>query len=311
MSTDTDYAYLAKLHQLISQTFDKDDLHTLCFTLGLDYEELPGERKSTKVRELLQAVVKTGRLPELLNVVQQRRPHLAWPPIPDDFQAGLFSDSEMDWPEPPAQQPRSRGSFWLLLVMLIVIGLFIVYQIVLNLTPLGESPLSKIEASLTSTPTSSPEPTETLSPTPLLEEETTEEVVATILPTDLPTPTLLPATPTETATSRAIPAATPAQRCTLVTVEILPEGVDGKQARFSWSPLQNADYYKLYVIGNRADNPNAILKDGEVIDQTQFVIPDSGFVNTFFELDTDYRYTLQAFTAPSTLICESEGTFRR
>lgn len=44
---------LPELRQLLDEHFSAEELHTLCFDLGLDYETLPGAGKGAKVREMV------------------------------------------------------------------------------------------------------------------------------------------------------------------------------------------------------------------------------------------------------------------
>jgi hypothetical protein len=42
---------LARLHQLIVDSYDLEDLRTLCFSLSVTYDALPGEGTAAKARE--------------------------------------------------------------------------------------------------------------------------------------------------------------------------------------------------------------------------------------------------------------------
>jgi hypothetical protein len=41
------------LLQLIAQHFSSEELRTLCFQLSVDFDDLPGETKTAKIRELI------------------------------------------------------------------------------------------------------------------------------------------------------------------------------------------------------------------------------------------------------------------
>jgi hypothetical protein len=58
--------------------FSVGELKSLCFDLGIDYENLSGSSKSGKVLELIQMVQRHGRLSELVDLVRQERPHASW-----------------------------------------------------------------------------------------------------------------------------------------------------------------------------------------------------------------------------------------
>jgi hypothetical protein len=87
--------YLTTLHRLLDQYFSLEEIRTLCFDLGVDYESVRGEGKSARIRELILALGRNGRLPELIGLVQEQRRHVHWPPAPPDFQlpASLESGS--------------------------------------------------------------------------------------------------------------------------------------------------------------------------------------------------------------------------
>jgi hypothetical protein len=78
-------SYLTELHQRLNHYFSLEEIRTLCLQLNVDYESVAGEEKSSRIRELLLALARLGRLPELLTLVQQERPLVEWPPLPDDF----------------------------------------------------------------------------------------------------------------------------------------------------------------------------------------------------------------------------------
>ncbi len=97
MTTDS-RAYLGNLHQLLDQHFDLEDMRTLCVHLSVDYDSVRGEGKSARVRELIVALARNGRLNELLTLAEAQRPHIQWPPIPSDFQLPASLDSSTTAP---------------------------------------------------------------------------------------------------------------------------------------------------------------------------------------------------------------------
>ncbi|MCP4357360.1 MAG: tetratricopeptide repeat protein [Chloroflexi bacterium] len=68
----------AKFRQAILESFNTDELRTLCFDLRVDFENLPGEGKNSKVRELISLLERQDRLPELIAALQASRPQTAW-----------------------------------------------------------------------------------------------------------------------------------------------------------------------------------------------------------------------------------------
>jgi formylglycine-generating enzyme required for sulfatase activity len=66
-----------RLRQNLTRYFGKEELCTLCFDLGVDYENFP-EAKGGIVRELITYLERCGRISELLQACKQRRPNVPW-----------------------------------------------------------------------------------------------------------------------------------------------------------------------------------------------------------------------------------------
>lgn len=71
-------AVLDALHQKIDTYFDREELRTLCFKLGVDYDSLPAEGKSSKARELVVYCERHGLFSQLVKTCSQLRPHVSW-----------------------------------------------------------------------------------------------------------------------------------------------------------------------------------------------------------------------------------------
>ncbi|MEW5986287.1 MAG: hypothetical protein AB1791_06605 [Chloroflexota bacterium] len=67
---------LPDLRQLLTDSLDLEDVRTLCFDLGIDYDSLRGEGKAAKVRELIVFCAGRRRIAELEGRVQRLHPHL-------------------------------------------------------------------------------------------------------------------------------------------------------------------------------------------------------------------------------------------
>jgi hypothetical protein len=78
MTSTSDHTYLAWLRQQIEQLFSKDELRTLCFDLGVDYDNLEGKGKAGKTRELVLYMNRQRRLGELVAACERLRPGLDW-----------------------------------------------------------------------------------------------------------------------------------------------------------------------------------------------------------------------------------------
>jgi internalin A len=66
-----------RLRELL-KSFSDNELRDVCFELCVDYEDLPGEGKSGKARELISYLDRCGRLAELVIIGKRLRPDIAW-----------------------------------------------------------------------------------------------------------------------------------------------------------------------------------------------------------------------------------------
>jgi ABC-type Fe3+/spermidine/putrescine transport system ATPase subunit len=69
---------LSALRDHIYKHFDIVELQSLCFDLGVDFEELSGERKSENIVALILLLERRERLPELLTLLAEKRPTVPW-----------------------------------------------------------------------------------------------------------------------------------------------------------------------------------------------------------------------------------------
>lgn len=65
---------LVALRQVLSSLFDAGELRTLCFDMHIDFDDLYGEGKSDKARELVAYCVRHGRIAELAARCRELRP---------------------------------------------------------------------------------------------------------------------------------------------------------------------------------------------------------------------------------------------
>jgi two-component system response regulator AtoC len=70
--------HLIELRRILSTRLDEGDLRTVCFDLGLDFDDLPGEGRVNKARELIVYLEHRRRIPELLEMGYKLRPDVAW-----------------------------------------------------------------------------------------------------------------------------------------------------------------------------------------------------------------------------------------
>ncbi len=85
-SADPDRQKLTQLRKLLIRHFNLDELRVLCFDLGLEYEDLPGDTRTTKMHGLVEYLQRRGELPRLLDEITGLRPLVNWPsfsnPVP-------------------------------------------------------------------------------------------------------------------------------------------------------------------------------------------------------------------------------------
>lgn len=78
--------FLNILYEHLNSYFSLDEIRTINFNMGIDYDSIPGEAKPAKIRELLIILGRQGKLQELLGLVNRYRPNANWPPMPEDFE---------------------------------------------------------------------------------------------------------------------------------------------------------------------------------------------------------------------------------
>jgi predicted RNA-binding Zn-ribbon protein involved in translation (DUF1610 family) len=65
-----------KLLDILTDQFNLEEIQEICFRLSIDHEELAGDVKRAKARELISALARRNRLPELVRLIQQQRPEI-------------------------------------------------------------------------------------------------------------------------------------------------------------------------------------------------------------------------------------------
>ncbi|MCA9977712.1 MAG: hypothetical protein KC413_18260, partial [Anaerolineales bacterium] len=73
----------AELRQALVNYFDLEELRTLCFDLGVDFDELKGSGKGAKARELVQYWQHQGDLTPLIEAIRQQRGTIIDFPMPN------------------------------------------------------------------------------------------------------------------------------------------------------------------------------------------------------------------------------------
>lgn len=76
---DVTTQFLSALRRGILDSFSLNEIQSLCFDLGVDYESLGGEGREAKARELITYFNRRGRLSELIRYCVEARPNYPWP----------------------------------------------------------------------------------------------------------------------------------------------------------------------------------------------------------------------------------------
>ena len=81
------FGYRTHLRRMLDTRFDETELRTLCFDLGVDYDNLSHATKADAARELVSYFERRDRLPELVAMGRTLRPDVPWGEVPPFRQA--------------------------------------------------------------------------------------------------------------------------------------------------------------------------------------------------------------------------------
>lgn len=70
-----------QLHPILKDRFGDDELKTLCDSLGVIYDDLGGEGRAAKARELIRWLEDRDRLADLIIISRNERPDIKWPDV--------------------------------------------------------------------------------------------------------------------------------------------------------------------------------------------------------------------------------------
>lgn len=76
--------YTSRLHRMMVQFLNVEDLKTLCFDLQYDYELLTSRGKGNQMRELIGIMQKNGRLQDVVSLCKQVMPDEPWERTADE-----------------------------------------------------------------------------------------------------------------------------------------------------------------------------------------------------------------------------------
>ncbi|MCL4264102.1 MAG: hypothetical protein KJ069_12840 [Anaerolineae bacterium] len=89
---------LGPLRRQIADSFDLDELRTLCLDMGIRYDDLSGDTISAKTASLVATMQRRGQLGQLTAVLQRERPHVTWfLPAQLEQQYGLRRNVHAAW----------------------------------------------------------------------------------------------------------------------------------------------------------------------------------------------------------------------
>lgn len=93
-----------QLRKQIDESFNEEELRTLCFALGEDYDSLGGRGKSANVRELVDLIRRNGRYSDIYSELSDIRPQLEWPDTIDKTTGIKFGSGPAPFPETQAEK---------------------------------------------------------------------------------------------------------------------------------------------------------------------------------------------------------------
>jgi hypothetical protein len=101
--------FRARLRQNLTDRFSEEELRTLCFDMGLDYESLPAQGKAGKAREIVAQVEREGATTKLIEQCRLLRPNVAWMGMPE-MDSGVTTFPSDSLPEGLPSQYEIKGT---------------------------------------------------------------------------------------------------------------------------------------------------------------------------------------------------------
>ncbi len=155
----------AQLRQEMTEHFNEGDIETLCFDLGVDFDELSGDTKSELVISLVEHFEQLDDLPTLFAYCRQQRPNVSW----DNIEQAAIAEAAQPKPQPaefePAPAPGGPPRSWTViaaggfigLVLIVLLATWLYYMVIRE--PGRSDPVTKTPT-VAVTSTSEPEPEE-------------------------------------------------------------------------------------------------------------------------------------------------------
>ncbi len=103
-----DSASQRDLHTGLITSYSFEELKTVCFHIGVDFDNLPGDGKEAKARELLLHLERRHKLPELIEYCSQDRPNFPWDAVEIVTAQATSPVSFVSSMRTPHRRPSSR-----------------------------------------------------------------------------------------------------------------------------------------------------------------------------------------------------------
>ena len=106
---------IGPLSRQIAQAFSRQEIRDICFDLAIDPDEMPEKAKTEQCSWLIENLQRAGRLPELLSLLQKKRPQFDWQrpivPTPRDLRNrdNLLQNVKTTWIEGFLQKSLSQA----------------------------------------------------------------------------------------------------------------------------------------------------------------------------------------------------------
>ena len=217
---------LTNLRKILASRLSQGELETLCFDLGIDFDDLPGETKSDKARELIEYIDNRDQISRLIEVLKLQRPDIPWDSVIKEAKeppSEVVQFQEEDGKEPhQGYSQRLRAWFGKLsdaaqvAIIVAIIGLCggLSVAVVEGVMPYVVTRIANSTLTPTHTPTATitptPSPTTTRMPSPSSTHTPSSTPTATPTPSPSPTKTNTPTpSPSPTKTNTPTPSPSP------------------------------------------------------------------------------------------------------
>lgn len=117
----------------LSSSFNEQEIRALCFDLGVDYEDLPGQIKTEKIIELIKLLSRLGRWNDLIDHCHQLRPNQDW----SIYREIELENNQIHLIDQPFAYSKTRPLYRWLLVFFGVLAALLIISIVMQYSRRG------------------------------------------------------------------------------------------------------------------------------------------------------------------------------